>query len=701
MVVNNNDAGAGSLRQAIIDAVAAGPGPQSITFDPSLSGQTITLASNLPSINAPDITINGDINGDNVPDITIDGNQPGNITRIIFQLTALSDNAVIKGFHVKNTGSEAVLSNGSPTGVVIEDIIMSNDFGNFANYGIVWGNGANDLTIRNFTITEHSGLTSLAGIRIIGASSNILIDGYNYSNSGGGFGRGIDFDSPVSDLTITNTNIDLDNAGTINDGSFGIVFSSTTTTVDINNSNFLNAEVDGIRFTGVATDISMTDATTNNAEGSAVQVGVRFGAAVNRLVMTDVSIDSELTDSGTTNDGDFGLVFTGAINSVLPNTAVLTRVSVANADDMNIRVATSATNLTLEDCTISGLGEATGNHDGMNFLNSGIRSNVVINNSTFDTNGRAAIVLNSPSASDIITISNNTIINASNTTQGFGLWLISNGVRDISITGNTIADNRSYGIYNAGPDGVLYSQNSIFNNGDPGIFNTTGNFSLSDPVITSSVDAGGGNATITYTLPVGCTDCDVEFFRNNGGDEEENGRDYAGISLGVSGAGPHTADMPTDGNLSGFWTATYTDNSQSGSTSEFSLGSTPIGTSSPGGIPGNLALWLKADAGTGAGPDVATWADQSGNGVDGTAIVGEQPDLVANSMNYNPGLLFDEDQFDLPVTFDLVDNFEYIAVFQPNTTQIKGLIDTGGPLGEFRNDTNTFQIQGSSKYSCR
>lgn len=48
-VTNNNDAGAGSLRQAVIDANAAG-GVDTIDFDPALSGQTIPLASDLPAL---------------------------------------------------------------------------------------------------------------------------------------------------------------------------------------------------------------------------------------------------------------------------------------------------------------------------------------------------------------------------------------------------------------------------------------------------------------------------------------------------------------------------------------------------------------------------------------------------------------------------------------------------------------------------
>ena len=50
-VTNTNDSGAGSLRQAMLDANAGGAGPHTITFAIPGSGvQTIVLASGLPSV---------------------------------------------------------------------------------------------------------------------------------------------------------------------------------------------------------------------------------------------------------------------------------------------------------------------------------------------------------------------------------------------------------------------------------------------------------------------------------------------------------------------------------------------------------------------------------------------------------------------------------------------------------------------------
>ncbi len=63
----------------------------------------------------------------------------------------------------------------------------------------------------------------------------------------------------------------------------------------------------------------------------------------------------------------------------------------------------------------------------------------------------------------------------------------------------------------------------------------------------------------------------------------------------------------------------------------------------PGGVDGDLGLWLRADAGvTTSGVDVTTWLDQSGNGnnaAQGTTSL--QPDLVSGVLNGNPVVDFD------------------------------------------------------------
>lgn len=65
---------------------------------------------------------------------------------------------------------------------------------------------------------------------------------------------------------------------------------------------------------------------------------------------------------------------------------------------------------------------------------------------------------------------------------------------------------------------------------------------------------------------------------------------------------------------------------------------------SPGGVQTNLTLWLRANNGTSSsinGSNVATWSDRSGFANDATAVSGDEPSFLSNSINYNPALDFD------------------------------------------------------------
>ena len=75
-VTNTNNSGAGSLRQAIINSNSSGTN-DTITFAPSIAGQTITLTSSLPKIIKGNSSL--DISNNNSNAITINGNSNYNI----------------------------------------------------------------------------------------------------------------------------------------------------------------------------------------------------------------------------------------------------------------------------------------------------------------------------------------------------------------------------------------------------------------------------------------------------------------------------------------------------------------------------------------------------------------------------------------------------------------------------------------------
>ena len=93
-------------------------------------------------------------------------------------------------------------------------------------------------------------------------------------------------------------------------------------------------------------------------------------------------------------------------------------------------------------------------------------------------------------------------------------------------------------------------------------------------------------------------------------------------------------------------------------------------TTAPGGVTGNLKLWLKADAGvTGTSP-VTGWNDQSGNGNHATIQLGTPSQtLNAAGLNFNPVVTLAgtgglQGTFSVPVTSNNVSAF---IVMKPNT----------------------------------
>jgi parallel beta-helix repeat protein len=104
-VINTNDSGSGSLRQAITDANGAGAGPHTIAFDIPGSGvQTITLLTALPAVNISsggvtiDATTQPGYAGS--PRVAITCTDPG---LIVFQIFG-SGGGTVKGFSIGGCG---------------------------------------------------------------------------------------------------------------------------------------------------------------------------------------------------------------------------------------------------------------------------------------------------------------------------------------------------------------------------------------------------------------------------------------------------------------------------------------------------------------------------------------------------------------------------------------------------------------------
>ena len=195
-----------SLREALIYANHT-PGPDTISFAPDLSGQTIMAsfdgsdegeeADLLPGLCGGDTTLNGDIDGDGTPDITLDGS---NLAAAIgFGLFADSDNNTITGFTLQNfLGVGISIGSGNRTTAAAGNRITNNTadggligIGVFS--GIAMAGTISDTTISGNTISG----TTYAGIEIAASYTGSSIDGTRVTdniirdNSGGIIANGI------------------------------------------------------------------------------------------------------------------------------------------------------------------------------------------------------------------------------------------------------------------------------------------------------------------------------------------------------------------------------------------------------------------------------------------------------------------------------------------------------------------------------
>ncbi len=237
-VTNTNDAGAGSLRQAIVDANAQA-GADTIEFDSVLfsSPQTINLASALPTI-AEDLTVTGPgsdfamVNAghgsDSIPGtgdgfrlLDIDDSSPGNLLNV--DISGLT----LTGGDVSGAGGGIR----SRENLTVTDVRIVDNATGPGNDGAVGGPGQDggdgqrsgdgggifssggDLTIHSSTISGNStgrgGNGGDGGDGADGLNGEVGGDGGN--GESGGYGGGIFTDG--GNLTITNSTISGNRSG--------------------------------------------------------------------------------------------------------------------------------------------------------------------------------------------------------------------------------------------------------------------------------------------------------------------------------------------------------------------------------------------------------------------------------------------------------------------------------------------------------
>jgi hypothetical protein len=246
-VTTLDDAGPGSLRQAIHDTPAGG----TVDFQPDLTG-TITLTSGELAINK-----NLTIAGPGADVVTVSGNHASRVFDIAVTFTvSISGLTMDDGFTQEDGG--AILNLGTLT---VTDCTLS---GNFADGGAIGGGGviSNGGTVGRGTLT-------VAGSTISGNTSS--------------FGGGIDNEGGT--LTITDSTLSGNSAGAFGGGIFNTVGRATVTgsTLSGNSAAMFGG---GIEIDGGAT-VSVTDSTlSGNSAGDGGGIDIFSGT----LTVTDSAL---------------------------------------------------------------------------------------------------------------------------------------------------------------------------------------------------------------------------------------------------------------------------------------------------------------------------------------------------------------------------------------------------------------------------
>ncbi|MEZ5596734.1 MAG: LamG-like jellyroll fold domain-containing protein [Pseudomonadales bacterium] len=147
-VTNTNDSGAGSLRQAILDANANG-GADIIQFNIAGTGShTITLASALPTITGQ-VTIDATTddsfaaNG-NRPAIILDGND---ISGDGLRLASTADGSIIRGLVIRNFNGDGIRIDSGSTGNTIAGNYIGSLTTNGTDAGAGFANSSNGIRV--------------------------------------------------------------------------------------------------------------------------------------------------------------------------------------------------------------------------------------------------------------------------------------------------------------------------------------------------------------------------------------------------------------------------------------------------------------------------------------------------------------------------------------------------------------------------
>ncbi|XZF16521.1 LamG-like jellyroll fold domain-containing protein [Chitinophagaceae bacterium MMS25-I14] len=621
-VTNGNDAGAGSLRQAIINANAGGAGPHSIIF--TISG-TINLASALPAITNAGITLDG---GNTV---TVSANVTTDVARNILTINAGGNNTVIKNVVLQNTGSNAITIAANLSGITVDNVTIRNTANDFINYGIYVAGTSNNMTIHNVTMTDIQ--DACWGIRFVGAVNNLKVDGYHIYNGTGNAGHGIQIQGAATGVSIKNSNIDLDDPATTDDGDYGIYFNTTVNGLTIDSNQFHDNEIYAIYVGGAASNVSIRNNNFDNLDGWVNNQMVYFAATLTSARILNDTFNGKMR-AGTDRGNQAMFIYGNSQRVIIQN------CSFTDFDDRGIYApyGYNTDSLIIDNNTFTRIGTGAGEGAieiaGMRSTASDVFPILITNNRLTAING-IGIYLR-PGDGGNYTIPNTTV--AYNTITGQkSAWgaIRFNYIDKIKVTQNSIYGNQGIaldlaGAANCGYEGATY---------------------IPQLISSTETSSGSGVYNIAVKMPATCGtgNCSLELFATPASVVGAIGGEHYITTVNNLHSGNNTLSNIT-GNFPevtaapyGRWTATLRVVNNGCGTSEYS-NKLPVKVNGPAGVDSAVQLWLNPDfLDDGNMVNGIGWEDFSGNSKNFDVVVSDPSKAVG--LNYNNYVDFDGNDY--------------------------------------------------------
>lgn len=466
-VTNTNDSGAGSLRQAILDANTLG-GADTITFSIGSGVQTIVLSSILPSITDTvtiDATTQSGYSG--APLIVIDG---GGTIQDGLQLYGGSSGSEIRGLNIQNFTLNGI------------DIV--------SNSNLIAGNyiGTN--------VTGDAAAGNSIGINIWNATNN-FIGGYNAADRNvisGNTNIGINVSTGAHGTQILGNYVGLNAAGTaaLGNGYSGINIASANNVM----IGGTNATARNIVSGNGTVGIILGNSSGSTIYGNYVGTNAAGDADINGTT-ADLNKVGILLMNGTTNS-TIGGVGTGEQNIISGNNHFGVEITGSTTSNNSVTgnwIGLASDGQSALGNTSGGVafwGAGTGNSVDQNVIAGNLDVGVLVSNGTQEADVRANTIGLAADGQTIV----------GNAAAGVRVEDLST---DTTIVGNVISGNQNgIEVSDAGTVGTTIVGNSIGTD-------LTGTFSLGNTAAGIRLDLGSSNTTIG-----GSNASDINIISDNG-----------------------------------------------------------------------------------------------------------------------------------------------------------------------------------------